>query len=357
MAASPSPCVVWFNKGLSNVYNALCALRQDDRPRRMRLLASHTQADIAAAAVADRFFLEPDHHIGAGYPQYVLDVCRREQVNVLWPTRQAAALAGMTETFAAIGTHVLSCASPEILALMDHKARFYDDWAARGGAQWLAVPDYRVAGDANTFMEHYATLRRAHGRVCMKPAVAMFGLGFRVLTEDSDHLARLLSGDTVRLHIDDARRLLESQPTFRDLMVMQYLEGDERSLDCLAHHGELVRCVVRRKPRRSGGAQHLERNPALVEAARQLTRTYGLHSVYNIQTRDVDGVPHLLEINTRMSGGIPYACQSGVNFPYWAVRLAIGDCRPDDVPEPQTDVWVASVTDGVRVSLVAEVAR
>jgi hypothetical protein len=55
----------------------------------------------------------------------------------------------------------------------------------------------------------------------------------------------------------------------------------------------------------------------------------------------------LLEINPRMSGGIPYACHSGLNFPYWALKMALGECTPDDIPHPKTGIQVAQVMTGV----------
>jgi hypothetical protein len=48
----------------------------------------------------------------------------------------------------------------------------------------------------------------------------------------------------------------------------------------------------------------------------------------------------LLEINPRMSGGLPFACQSGLVLPLWAIRLALGTASPADVPTPRLGVWV-----------------
>ena len=75
--------------------------------------------------------------------------------------------------------------------------------------------------------------------------------------------------------------------------------------------------------------------------AAALTRVLNLTGVYNIQFKDDDaGVPHLLEINSRASGGLPMAALSGLNFYHWALQLLTGKCTPADVPQPRTGLRV-----------------
>jgi carbamoylphosphate synthase large subunit len=50
-----------------------------------------------------------------------------------------------------------------------------------------------------------------------------------------------------------------------------------------------------------------------------------LDYIFNIQVKFNQGLPKLLEINPRMSGGLYFSCLSGVNFPYLAVRLLLGE--------------------------------
>jgi biotin carboxylase len=114
---------------------------------------------------------------------------------------------------------------------------------------------------------------------------------------------------------------------------MEYLPGPERSVDALAENGELVGAVVRRK---GSGWQQIEDNPRLVEVVRRLAARLGLTGLFNTQFRDAGGEPHLLEINPRMSGGLPLTFRSGLNLPLWAVRLALGTATAAEVPAPRT---------------------
>lgn len=104
-------------------------------------------------------------------------------------------------------------------------------------------------------------------------------------------------------------------------MVMEFLDGYEYSVDCLAMNGELLAAVPRKKV--SGRNQLLEENLALLETAKVITKELNIPYNFNIQFIYKNGVPKLLEINPRMSGGMYMSCMSGINFPYAAIQLLL----------------------------------
>ncbi|MNE89089.1 carbamoyl phosphate synthase-like protein [compost metagenome] len=55
-----------------------------------------------------------------------------------------------------------------------------------------------------------------------------------------------------------------------------------------------------------------------------MAETFKIPFNYNIQMKYGGAVPKLLEINPRMSGGLHVSCLSGINFPYLAVKSALG---------------------------------
>src|SRR5262245_26273615 len=333
-----APPTVWLNKSFSSTCTVVETIRTAE-PGAFRLLRTHTNPHVPALRIADAAEAEPKNLSEADYLAYCLEVVRRHRVAVFVPGKNLRSIAAARGRFEALGCRVVAAAAPETIELLEDKARLY----ASLEPGLVAVPAHRVVNDLPGFDAAYAELKARHGTVCFKPCVSVFGLGFRVVTEWGRGIDRLLGGDPIKIGLADARYFLAQRSRFRDLMVMQYLPGPERSVDCLAHEGELVRAVVRLKSGALEGGQLLEDNPALVKVVRKLTARLRLNAVFNIQFRDVAGVPHLLEINPRMSGGLHYACLSGVAFPYWALRLALGTATPDDVPRPQTGGRVSQV--------------
>lgn len=339
------PVTVWFNKSFSSTFNAIESLREGCARHggSFRILCSHTQTDWPAAGLADTFEVEPKGLDEPSYVDWCLDLARRYEVDLFWPGKNARVLAGARERFRSGGTRLLVAGAPETLGLLEDKGAFFRAL----GPDEVPLPDWEIVNDRAGFDAAYDRLRQRYPLVCFKPAVSVFGLGFRIVVEGGGALWRLFHGDVLRIGLDDARRLFDRQARFRDLMVMQYLPGPERSIDCLALDGTLVRCVVRRKPTGGEGGQVLEDNPRVVDLAGRLTRRLQLTGLINIQFRDAEDVPFLLEVNPRMSGGLHCACLSGLAFPYWAVRLALGSARPEEVPVPRTGLRVGQVTRAV----------
>ena len=122
---------------------------------------------------------------------------------------------------------------------------------------------------------------------------------------------------------------------------MAYLEGREYSVDCVGDHGRLVTAVSRKKGTEQGAAQRIDMRAEIIEATTQLCAAHGLNGNFNVQFREAGGVPRLLEINPRMSGGIGMACAAGPNLPYIAL------CGFADGFD---DVEVPPVRNGARVT-------
>lgn len=343
----PSPVTVWFNKNLSSTGQVLEMIRQEARPDEFRFLATHSHPDSPTFRFADLSQLEPSGLSDEDYLAWCRDTIQRFDVQVFVPGKLLARIARDRATFETSGVRLLTAADAVTLELLDSKFKTYRRLCDAG----IALPDHRRVNTLAEFDTAYSELREHHATVCFKPSESMFGLGFRILTEEPGALKRLLNGDPLSIGLDEARRCFGEQARFRDVLVMQYLPGVERSVDCLAHGGELVRCVIRRKPEFAEGAQQIENHPEIERAVRHIVDRLELTGLFNIQFKDAGQVPYLLEINPRMSGGMPMACLSGVNLPLWGLRLLLGTATAADVPAVQ---FGRRVKDMSRAVLIAE---
>ncbi|MDR1546485.1 MAG: ATP-grasp domain-containing protein [Deltaproteobacteria bacterium] len=333
---------VWFNHGFSSLHNICGLLRQGaaEHGRRPRIVLSHSNPDFVARPQADLFFTEPDLPDDSAYVDWCLETVRRRQIDVLWPSRRAAALAARRDELEALGARLLCPASPEVHELLEDKAACY---RAAASLDPELIPLHRVARTFGEFERAVEELSALTPRLCLKPAKSLFGLGFKILTGPGGELAAFLGGDPVRASLAEARAKLDvPDEAFRKLLVMEYLEGPEFSLDCLALDGRLLRASVREKPLAAGRPERLIRDEELVGWAERLTRLFKLSWIVNIQFRRGRGRPRLLEINPRMAGGLYFSCLAGINYPYWALRLALEPCE-DQLPDQLYDLQVAEV--------------
>ena len=322
---------VWFNKSFSSAFNVMRRLAETTVPHRFHVLCSHTNREFVGFEPAAESFVEPAGLGSEDYLHYCLEFCASNAVEVFIPGRSRIALASHRAEFECRGVRLLVPASAETLHLFEDKARFYSTIIPAVAP----APRFIAVRNAFEFSAAVTTLRGEGCEVCFKPAASRGGLGFRILDDRRSDVRNLFGGENIRMTTALATHILAQEEKFRPLLVMEYLNGAEYSVDCLAVRGHLLCAVPRRKPTRLGGAQFLEDRPELISLSGRVAAAYELDGIFNVQVRYLNGVAKVLEINARMSGGIYFACLSGVDLPAWAIALAAGTASPADVPQPQ----------------------
>jgi carbamoylphosphate synthase large subunit len=331
---------VWFNRTFSSVYAAIGLIREGDADRRFHLIHSNPNPHSPAARVAHEFYVEPTGMENAAYVEWCLAFCRAHRIDIFIPGKGATTLASEHARFAAQGTRVLSVASSEALQTIHDKARFY----AETHLPEAPVAEFRPFENSEQFDAAWAELRPRHAKLCVKPSRSVFGLGFSIVDEERSSAALLLAGVEYHIGLADLRRGLAELGAFRTMLLMEYLDGHEYSVDCVGDQGRLVAAVARKKPMQSGRGQLIDMRADILAASAKLAQAYQLNGMFNVQFREGGGELRLLEINPRMSGGIGMACVAGPNLPWIALRGFADGFDTVEVPP---------VRDGIRVAELA----
>jgi len=69
----------------------------------------------------------------------------------------------------------------------------------------------------------------------------------------------------------------------------------------------------------------------LVDFGRRIAGKLNLRGAANIQCVVSGGKPSYFEVNPRFSGGLPLTLASGVNGPWWVLRLLRGEKAPEEL--------------------------
>ena len=328
---------VWYNRTFSSINVAIELIRKADTGQRFTIVHSNPNRHVPAARLAHEFHVEPTGLQGEAYVDWCLSFCRRQRIDIFVPGREATLLAGEHARFEAIGTRVLSTAPAPMLQLIHDKARFY----AETVLPQAPVAEFRRFETLEEFDAAWDQLRPRHERLCIKPSHSIYGLGFAVVDEERSSAALLLAGAEYHIGYQDLRRGLAELGQFRTMLLMEFLDGPEYSVDCVGDNGRLASAVVRRKLAQSGSGQLIDMRGDILDATAALCAAHELNGVFNVQFREGGGHPRLLEINPRMSGGIAMACLAGPNLPYIALAgFADGFAQ----------VEIAPVNDGMRVA-------
>ena len=312
---------IWFNKTFSTIGAVFRNLRQSVPTGEVTLICTHTHTTASAFLAADESYLEPTELTGLAYLEWCVDFCHQHNINLFWPGKEAVLISQYHVLFRAIGTQVMSVAEGDTLALLHDKADFYADLSP----DVAQAMDFIAVNDGDAFDSAVAELSAKHERLCVKPAVSVYGLGFRILDTRRNSITQLLKGVEYQIPLQELRQGMNNTPEFNTLLVMEHLDGPEWSVDCAGRHGELLCAVQRKKSPLAGHGQTIGNNAEIQGMVNRLTAHYRLNGLFNIQFKEGVNGPRLLEINPRPSGGFGMACLSGANLAHIALQGIKGE--------------------------------
>src|SRR5207302_1619857 len=157
-------------------------------------------------------------------------------------------------------------------------------------------------------------------RICFKPSVSNGSRGFRIIANDIDEHELLFKEkpNSGFISFGDAMRILSAKK-FPELLMTEYLPGEEFSVDCLTRHGEAKLIVPRLRKKMINGITvegDFVKEESIINYCSQIITELRLHGNIRIQVkRSAEGKFLILEINPRVQGAIVAGLGAGLNLP------------------------------------------
>jgi hypothetical protein len=302
-----------FNHHISGAADTIELMKRDRTD--IYVIATHERRDSPIRLAADRFLQEPDFTRALtpdAYADWLLAVACSQRADVIVPYRRRDELAQFRDVFSEHGIRLLCASDAPTMRLLEDKPKLLTRMEALG----VPTTPFRLFSG----LEEYASLRIRKdifpdhpGALCVKPALGIYGSGFRILRDELSETAKLSSLSNLELPEPAFRAMLASLRRAEQMMLMPLLPGPERSVDFACFEGRLLGTVTRMKTLTS---QRLDHDPIGENLAALVARTFKLTGVLNLQTmEDASGTPRLLEVNSRTSGGIGMTGLTNVNLP------------------------------------------
>jgi carbamoyl-phosphate synthase large subunit len=122
------------------------------------------------------------------------------------------------------------------------------------------------------------------------------------------------------------------------MLFMEYLSGEEITVDCYRGKGGFIAIPRVRKAMRSGisfDCQGID-DPEIMYYSKQIAETLDLRYAFGFQyKRNDQGVPCLLECNPRVQGSMVHSTLAGSNVVWYAVKDVLREKVV--ISEPQWD--------------------
>ena len=297
------------------------------KERKVKIIAVDASRDSIGAMMANKFFTVPsaekDSFIGK-----VMQIAVKENVAVIIPlvTKELEKFAESKSLFEKKGIKVLVSDSDQLKTANNKYLPL--NFCKKNG---LPVPKFRLVRSYPEFERAVKDLGYPKNNVCFKPPISNGMRGFRVLSEKLDRLDALLNQKPTAAieEFSQIRKILKKADPFPELIVMEYLPGDEYSVDALANNGKMIVAIPRLRVRIKMGISFVavvKNDKKIISQSKRIIEGLKLNGNIGLQFKeDKNGVPKIIESNPRVQGTIVICTAAGANLVYLAVKLALGE--------------------------------
>ncbi len=303
------------------------------KERKIKIIGTDMRENAIGRFLADSFYKVPP---GAdrNYIRELLSIVEKEKPDILFPVSsyEVYPIATNRKKFEKLGVKVLVSDSDPI-KLCNNKYLMYE--SLKGIVE---LPRYNLANSFDEFLDCAEKLGHPKKQICFKPPKSKGSRGFRILKENINKAELLLNQthSNKYLTMADFKEIFKNMEHFPQLLLMEFLEGKEFTVDAILKKGEMLLHEVKtREEADSGLAMYFEkcRRPDLVEYTQKILNKIPLDYCVNVQTKG----GKLLEINPRVS---TFVYQEDLILPYLAIKLLLNEITEDELRSYQSKVRI-----------------
>ncbi len=285
------------------------------------LVGTASDKDASGFAFVDKIFLVSPVE-DKKYVSDLLDICEKEQIDVLLPVnpKELLHIAVRAKEFEKIGTKV-ALSSTRAIELSEDKEKFFSFCRENK----IAFPRFIKVDNFNGFCEAVEKLGYPEKDVCFKPKISSGTRGFRVLSNNTNENDFFESQPgSVFANYEEVCGILKKQKKFPELLVMEFLSGQEYSVDALICNGIAEVVIPRSRDKIIMGASFCGKtvnDAEIIKISKKIIEGLGLSGVVGVQFRkDSGGSLKVLEVNPRVQGAVVLSFASGANIVSLALK-------------------------------------
>ncbi len=307
-------------------------LKNNYEKRKVRIICTDIIEQPLLRYKADRFYIVPKGN-SKNYVKSILKICKKEKINVIIPGNGHEILS-ISKNIELFNSQKISStvSNFEAVKITMDKEKTYSKLKRIG----ITIPNYYRAKNYNEFLTSLKKLGYPKNDVCFKPSrYSQSGgtRGFRILRKKNTARKIILESKpgSVEIDFETTKNMLKAKGCF-DLLVMEYLPGNEFSVYVFANNGKMIYCVTNLRQKLNqyySFEAKIVDNKKIENMCRKIVDELKLDYNINIQFKNSkNGQTKLIEINPRIGGTIVLPAISGINLPYFAIKQSLGEKIP-----------------------------
>lgn len=298
------------------------------KERTIKIVATDIRNDAAGLYLADKAYIVPPGN-DPTYIDKMLNIAINEQVDAILPLSsiELPALSKNKELFEDKGVKVLTSNYNSTLIALD-KYKTYQYLNSKGIS---VAPTTYLVQTLDELKSAAQELGFPAKPFVIKQPRGKGQRGFRVITNYKMTIEQFLESKPydINMPYESLINMLKEAESFPPLMVMEYLPGPEYTVDVLCYKGETIVAIPRLRKQTTLGISTVgvaENKEEIIGLVKDIVEAFNFDYIVNMQFKyNETGEPKLLEINPRIAGTVCLSIEAGVNIPYLAIKLALGE--------------------------------
>lgn len=299
--------------------------------RHIRLVGIDMADDASCNSMFDAFYCVPRAD-DIDYADKVLEICKREKVDIYFPniSVEVEAVSKRKKEFEALGT-IVSSADNTYVEIANNKLKVYQKLRGIG----VDVPEFYPVNNINDFVVGCKKLGYQQKPVCLKVVNNSGSRGVRIIDNKKNRYDIFANEkpNSFFTSYDDMLDVLKSTDKLDEMMLLEYLPGNEYTVDMLADKGKVLYEVGRENiVSLMSIAQDsiVHKIDSAYDVAREVVELLSFDGNIGIDfMKDENGVPKITDINPRITATVSVIAAAGVNLPYLRVKQLLGEKLPD----------------------------
>jgi carbamoyl-phosphate synthase large subunit len=307
-------------------------LKNNYEKRKIRIICTDAVDQPLLKFKSDGFYIVPKGN-SKKFINSIEKICKIEKIDVIIPGNgdEILSISNNIELFNSknISTTISNLESIKIT--MDKEKTYSELIKSK-----INIPKFFKVNDYSEFLSSAKKLGYPKNDICFKPSkYSQSGgsKGFRILRKINTSRKIILEykPDSIEIDFETVKSMFKTGKKL-ELLIMEYLPGDEFSTYVFADKGKMLYCIPNIRQKLS---QHYSfeaktvKNKQIEKMCKIIVKKLKLDYNANIQfKRSKTGKLKLIEINPRMGGTIVLPAISGVNLPYFTVKQSLGEKIP-----------------------------
>ena len=261
------------------------------------------------------------------FTQYLLDLCIKLKIEVVLPlvTKELFKLSNYKKEFLKKNIKII-ISDKKALFLINNKCSFYKFLRDNG----IEVPKFYIVNNRADLIKAANNLNYTQKPIVFKPCIGNGSRGIRVLNKDINKFDMLFNEkpNSIFSTLDEILEIIKDEQ-IPNILVSEYLPGDELTIDTIIKNGNLVDCLIRTRSKMNNGisiAGDFIKNDEVHEyISKIISLIPGLSGPIGFQVKKSEKNKYLiLESNPRLQGTTVAALGLDINLPLRAVKSELG---------------------------------